>query len=457
MNENKLLNGSILKSILLLAVPIMFVNLLQVAYQLTDLFWVGRIGTEAVAAISLSFPVIFFFISLGMGLSLAGSILVAQYKGKNHQRGVDYVAGQAISLTLISAAVMSFIGYLFTDLIISLMGANQAVSSGAVSYLHISFIGMVFVFGYMSFQNILRGVGEVKIPIYIVLGTVLLNLVVDPLFIMGYGSFPAFGVAGAAVATAVTQAFAFIIALGLLIKGDMGIQLKLRNMLPDKKFIKKIFGLGIPSALEMSTRSLGMVFLTFLVAGLGTTVTAAYGIGINFFHFILLPTLGLSMATSTLVGQHIGAGKIERAELIARKSAFSGFILLSFIGVLSFFVAQHFASFFIPGETAVILESAMFIKIMAVSFGFFAMHQAFNGVLRGAGMTKTTMTVTIISLWFIQIPLAYFLVYYTSLQSTGLWISFPVSSIIAAAIAYAVYRSGTWKHKEITHDIFIPE
>lgn len=457
MKKNKLLNGSIIKSLLLLAVPIMLANLLQTAYQLTDLFWVGRLGPEAVASVSLSFPIIFLFVSLGMGLSIAGSILIAQYKGKNHQRGVDYVAGQAISLTLISAAAMSLIGYILAETIISLMGAEQAVSAGAVSYLHISFIGIVFVFGYMSFQNILRGVGEVRIPLFIVLGTVLLNLVVDPLFILGYGPVPAFGVAGAAVATAVTQAFAFAIALGLLANGKVGIMLKLKNMMPDKKLVKKIFIIGIPSALEMSTRSLGIVFLTFLVAGFGTTVTAAYGIGINFFHFILLPALGLSMATSTLVGQHIGAEKLKRAESIARKSAFSGFVFLTLIGIISFFVSHYFAAAFIPGETAVILESTRFIKTMALAFGFLAVQQSFNGVFRGAGMTRTTMTIAIISLWAIQLPLAYFLGYHTSLGSAGLWISFPVSNIIAAGIAFVIYRTGTWKHKKITHDIFIPE
>ncbi|MBW2989637.1 MATE family efflux transporter [Candidatus Woesearchaeota archaeon] len=454
---NKLLNGSIIKSLLSLSIPIIIGNLLHTAYQLTDIFWVGRLGAGAVASISLSFPVIFLFISLGIGLSAAGSILIAQYKGKDHQQGVDFAAGQAISLTFLVAMVMSILGYLFTGPIISLMGAEEAVAAGSISYLHISFISMTFVFSYMSFQNLLRGVGEVKIPMFITLGTVLLNLIIDPLFIMGYGIIPSYGVTGAAIATAITQGLAFAVALGVLITGRYGIKLRIKNLRFHRSFVKKLFSLGIPTALEMSTKSLGMVFMTFLVAGFGTIVTAAYGIGMQFFSLVILPAIGLSMATSTLIGQHIGAENIPRAEKIVRKASSIGFLGLSALGVIGFIFARQISSVFIPGQEAVIAESALFIRIMAFTFGFVAIQQALNGVFRGAGKTATSMGIAVVSLWLFELPCAFILSRYTPLQATGLWVAFPVSNVVAAALAVTIFLKGSWKENKVIHDMVIPD
>ncbi|NIA01983.1 MAG: MATE family efflux transporter, partial [Nitrospirae bacterium] len=237
MKKINLLEGSITKSLMFLAIPIVIGNLLHSAYHLTDLFWVGRLGEVGVAAMSMNFPVVFLFISLGIGLSTAGAILVAQYYGeKNHER-VDFVAGQSVFMIISVSILVSVLGYLLSPYIIGLMGAEEAVSSASTSYLQVSFIGMTFIFGYMVFQSLLRGVGEVKIPMFIVLGTVLLNLVIDPIFILGYGPIPAFGVKGAAMVTVITEGCAFAIGLFLLIKGWHGVQLKWKNLYPNFKFI----------------------------------------------------------------------------------------------------------------------------------------------------------------------------------------------------------------------------
>ncbi len=199
--KNNLIEGSIVKSLLALSVPIIFANILQTAYQLTDTFWVGRLGTVAVASVSISFPVIFLIVSLGGGLAMAGTILVSQYKGKDDKKVANHVVSQTILMIVVISSLLSVIGYWLSPYIISLMGAQSNVFSGAVSYMKITFIGMVFMFIYMVFQSLMRGVGDVKTPMYIVLGTVLLNLILDPLFIFGYGFIPAYGVTGAAIAT----------------------------------------------------------------------------------------------------------------------------------------------------------------------------------------------------------------------------------------------------------------
>jgi len=305
----------------------------------------------------------------------------------------------------------------------------------------------------MNFQSLLRGVGEVKIPMYIILGTVLLNLIIDPMFILGYGPVPALGVKGAAVATIITEGCAFVIGLVLLIKGWHGVRLRMKNLYPNFKIVKKLFSLGLPTSIEMSTRSLAMIFMVFLVTGFGTTITAAYGIGGELLGLVILPALGLSMATATMVGQNLGAKNIERAEETSKRGALIGFVVLSAVGLLLYFIGGIVSAKFIPGETAVIMESANFIKIMAFSFGFIAIQQVLNGTFRGAGNTGTAMTISVVSLWVLQIPLAYILSKYTSLGADGLWWAFPITNVAAGIVAYLVFLRGKWKRTDLTEGL----
>ncbi len=451
--KNSLTEGSIIRSILTLSIPIIFANILQTAYQLTDTFWVGRLGSDAVAAVSISFPIIFLIISLGSGLAMAGTILVSQFKGEENKKAVDHITAQTLILVLNISIVLAIIGYFLSPHIVAMMHAEKEVYDGAVSYLKISFIGMVFVFMYMVFQSLMRGVGDVKTPMYIVMGTVLLNLIFDPLFIFGYGFIPAFGVSGAAVATIATQGLAALIGISILLKGKHAIQLHLDDMKPDIVLIQKMFKIGLPASIEQSVRALGMTAMTFLVAAFGTMSLAAYGIGVRILSFIIIPALGLSMATSTLVGQNIGAGKTERAEEITKLSSRIGFIVLSIVGVVTFYFAGSISEIFIPGETETINESAVFIKIMALTFGFIGIQMAINGAFRGSGNTMISMILTIVSLWVLRFPIAFFLSRYTDLEAVGIYISFPAANIIAAVITMIWFARGTWKQKKLTKEV----
>lgn len=455
--KNNLIEGSILKSLITLSAPIIFANILQTAYQLTDTFWVGRLGAAAVAAVSISFPIIFFIVSLGGGLTMAGAIMVSQYKGKEDQETINHITSQTLLMVVIISAILAAIGYFSSSFFVNLMGTETAVFLSAVAYIKISFIGMIFIFTYMVFQSLMRGVGDVKTPMYIVFGTVLLNLLLDPLFIFGYGFIPAMGVAGAAAATIGTQGLAAIIGIGLLLKGKYQIQLRLNDLKPDYSLIKKIFKIGFPASIEQSTRALGMVVMTFLVAAFGTLALAAYGIGSRILMFVIIPALGLSMATSTLAGQNIGAGKIKRAEKITKLSALIGFIVLTIIGIIIFLFAKQIVAVFIPGDLKTIQAGALFIRIMALSFGFIGIQMSLNGLFRGSGNTMISMALSIISLWILRVPLAYLLSTRAHLAEVGIWIAFPAANIIAAAIAIIWFAKGTWKQKNITKEIKLTE
>ena len=457
IKKNNLTEGSVLKSLLTLSVPIIIAQFLHTAYQLTDTFWVGRLGAGAIAAVSISFPVIFLLISLGGGLTMAGAILVAQYKGKQNQEAVNYIAIQTLLAVLAVALLLSVTGYFFSPYLINLMGVDLNVFTDAVSYLKISFLGIVFMFLFFVFQALMRGVGNVKTPMFIVLGTVLLNLILDPLFIFGYGPFPALGVAGAALATITTQGLSALAGLLILFYGEKEIYIRLKELRFDFSLIKKMFSLGLPASIEQSARALGMIVITFLVASFGTVIVAAFGIGSRMLSLAIIPSMGLSMATSTLVGQNMGAGKTERAEKIVKVSALAGFIFLTMMGLFMFFFAESLSSFFIPGEIETIQSSVLFIKLMALTFGFIGLHMVISGAFRGAGSTLVSMMLSIISLWVLEFPLAYILSKYTNLAEVGLWIAFPIANIVGAAIAVLWFLKGSWKRKRITEKIKILE
>jgi putative MATE family efflux protein len=452
-----LLEGPIVPSLLKMAVPIVLANVLASAYQLTDAFWVGRLGGNAVAAVSVSFPVIFVMIAVGMGFGIAGSTLVAQYMGAGNQRMVNHVAAQTLLMVAIASGVLGAVGYAIAPGLLRLMGVEPEVFSGAVQFMRVSFIGLVTVFGFAMFQAVLRGVGQVTLPLYIVLGTVILNFILDPLFIFGWGPIPPQGVAGAAYATLGTQTLAAVIGMAALLNGKYGIHLQWADFKPDWAFVKKAFVLGFPATIEQSARGLGMTVMTFLVATFGTVAIAAYGVVTNIFMFVLIPAMGLSMATSALVGQHIGAGKIERATRISHLSSAIAFIGLSVIGVLVFLGAHSIVEFFVPTDAAVVETGGRFLRIFALSFGFLGLQLSLIGVFRAAGKTVTTMVLALVSQWVLQFPLAYILGKHTATGLNAMWWAFPTSMVISTALAVVLFLRGDWKKGRLTGEAAVAE
>jgi putative MATE family efflux protein len=447
--DPRLLEGSIPRSLFLLAVPIMGANILQVAYQVIDAFWVGRLGADAVAAVSVTMPIMFVLIAAGMGFAIAGTTLIAQYTGARDHDMVDHVAAQTLLTILMLSIVLGAIGYALAPAILHKMGVAPAVYDGALGFMRVIFIALPFTFIYAMAQALMRGVGEVKAPLYIVAATVFVNFALDPVLIFGKFGFPAWGVMGAAIATLISQAIASVIALWLLFGGRYGIHIRPRDFVPDFAFIKRAFLLGYPASIEQSARGLGMAVLTFLIVSFGTVVTASYGVAVNVFNVVIIPAMGFSMATSTLVGQNIGAGNMARAEKVARLAAIITFGMLTAIGLLCVAIAPAIVRFFVPEDPAVIKEGATFIRIVSWSFGFVGLQFALMGVLRAAGEMIPAMVISLVSQWVLQIPLAYVLSKHTSLGASGVWWSTPTANIVTAIIAGLWFARGNWKTRSL--------
>lgn len=236
--------------------------------------------------------------------------------------------------------------------------------------MRVSFVGLIFIFAFAMFQALMRGVGRAMPPLYIVLGTVILNFALDPIFIFGWGPIPAAGVMGAAIPTLATQALATVIAMVLLMRGTYGIAISPRGLAPDFAYIARAFFLGFPASIELSARALGLMIMSVLVTSFGTVTLAAYGIGSNVLQVVTIPALGLSTAAAALVGQNIGAGQLDRAAQVTRLAPLIGFGVLTVVGLIGFAAAPAIVGFFNPGDAEVVAEGASFIRTTALAWGF---------------------------------------------------------------------------------------
>jgi len=446
------LEGPIGVALVRLAIPISLGNLLQTGYQLTDAFWVGRLGAAAVAAVSVSFPVMFLVIALGAGFGIAGATLSAQYMGAGRQDMVNHVAAQTMLMVLVTSAVLGAAGYALAPYLLELLDVAPDVYTGALGFMRVSFVGVIFIFLYAMFQALMRGVGETRMPLMIVLATVILNFLFDPLFIFGWGPLPPQGVMGAAFATLTTQALAAALGMVIFLRGRHGIHLSWRGFMPDPVYIRRAFALGLPGSIELSVRGIGPMLLSFLVAGFGTVTLAGYGVGTNILQFVTIPAMGMSMAVSTLVSQNMGAGNIARAARVTMLGAMASFSILTAVGIVAYIFAPNLVAFFVPRAPDVISEGAQFIRIMCLAWGGVGVQLCIVAAFRASGNMLNAMVIALVSQFMFQFPLAYILSKHTSLQALGLWWSFPITNIAVAAIAACWFAQGGWKTTVLTEE-----
>jgi putative MATE family efflux protein len=372
--------------------------------------------------------------------------------GAGRQDMVNHVAAQTMTTVAITSVILGALGYLLSPFLLKLLGVAPDVYQGALGFMRVSFVGIIFVFLYAMFQALMRGVGQMKIPLLIVLGTVILNFILDPLFIFGWGPIPGLGVMGAALATLATQALAALFGILVFLRGRHGIHLSWRAFRPDLPYIKRAFLLGLPGSVELTTRGLGPMAMTFLAAGFGTVTLASYGVGSSILQFVTIPAMGLSMAVSTLVGQNMGAGNLQRAARATILGVLSGVVVLTLAGVIAYIFAGFLIAFFVPGNPEVIAQGARFIRIMCLSWGCIGVQLCITSAFRASGNMLIAMLIALVSQWIFQLPLAYVLSQQTALQATGLWWSFPITNVSVAIVTICWFAQGGWKKARLTEE-----
>ncbi len=446
-NREAILNDSIPKTLFKLSWPIMVGNTMQVLYNLADTFWVGKLGADSVAAISVGFPLVFLLISIGGGMTIAGTTLVAQYTGSDNKKMADHAAGQIFTLVVFLSLIFGTAGFIFDRTILGWIGAPASIMDQAVAYLDIIFAGVAFMFIFFVFTALLRGVGDTKTPMKMMVFSTVFNIILDPFIILGWGFFPQMGVRGAAIATVLSRALAGIYGVYLLFEGKKGIKLSLENLIPDLEVQKQIIKLGTPSAAEQSVIALGMTFLMGIVSEFGTLAVAAYGIGNRILSVVMMPMRGLSMATTTMVGQTVGADDPDRAEKIAWTAVGLTFgLMTALILITQVFPAQIIAVF--NDNSEVVAIGVDFLKIVGLSFGFLGVRIVIGGSFRGAGNTVAAMVLAVVALWGFRVPLARLLSDYFQLGTTGIWWGMFMSNLLSALIGAFWFKKGSWKEEK---------
>ena len=450
--RGEILNGSINKTLLKLAYPLIFFNLLFIIYNLTDTFWLGKLGREAVSAPTVSFPFIWTMMSFGAGFAIAGFAFVSQYAGAGQWDKAKHNIANLLTLMFFSSFILGIIGFFITPWILHILGVPADAYDNAVIYLRVMFIGIPFSFEGFAFSFALRAIGDTKTPTIINSIAIILNVILDPLLIFGIGPFPRLEILGAALGTIISYSIASILSIYLVFSGKLGIKFYLSDFKPDFGLYKKMFKIGLPASIGQSLNALGFVVLMGIVSQFGSVVIAAYGIGQRIISLIFTVSDGFSMAMSTMVGQNLGVLNFKRIRKIVNKTILINTIFISIPTLLIFLFRTQIIGIFIK-DILVINEGAIFYACFLIAMPFFGIFFISTSVIKAAGRTKESMVLGIIRLWGLRVSLAYFLS--TLWGSKGIWIGMAMSNIIASVLAYFWYKRETWK-ETVTKEEVIP-
>lgn len=454
-----LTSGGIGRPLFKLAWPIIVIQLLQVTYNIVDTFWLGRLSTDAVGAISLAFPMIFLLIAFAGGFTTAGAILVAQYTGAEGEHFAGKVTGQTFMFMGLLSVLIGIVGFLVTEEVLELLPSDpdtgEQVIPLAVDYVEIFFLGLPLMFGFFVFAAIMRGYGDTKTPMYVMFASVAVNLLLDPFLIFGWGPFPHLGIQGAAVATIIARGVGTGLGIYLIFFTEVGPHTELAHLKPDLSLIYQIIDLGVPSSIEQSAAAFAIITLVAMVVSFAPPVVAAYGLGERIASIVFLPAMGLGRATDAMVGQNLGAGKADRARRTTYvAAAIAGGVLLVIAVVVALF-PEPIVSVFLGDvdDRAITIEyGTEYIQIRSLEFAFIGVMQVTLGAFRGAGNTKTAMAFSVLSLWVIRVPLVYLLAFPLGLGATGIWIGITAGSIVGGIASFAWFTRGTWAEAYIDRE-----
>ncbi len=431
------------KALLSIALPVIAGTVIEVFYNLTDAFFLGKLGPAQVSAPNIAFSFIIFMIVFGNGFMLAGTTLIAQSKGKKDQGKIDYYLGQMTTYLCVLAVLVAGIGFFLTDTILRLLQTPAEVFGFTSVYMKIVFWGIPFMFGYFVLQGSLQGLGNTKTPLLVHLVSLLLNAVLDPFLIFGIGPFPELGVSGAAIATVISQGAGAIASFLILIRGRAGIRLLSKNMRPSRNSLALFFRIGIPASVGEALSCLGFTVLQGIVNHFGTAVIAAFGVGNRIMGLFDMPSQGMSSAVTTLVGQSLGAKNVRTAKRVVRIALLINASILLVLLTLGFFTGGELVRLFVEDPETVRWGDIMF-KVVTPSMFLFGIYYVICGAFHGAGDTKPIMYLGILRLWGIRVPIAAFLAFHTRLGPGGIWVGMFASNFITALLGLLWYRRGSW-------------
>jgi putative MATE family efflux protein len=441
--------GSIRVAIVLLAVPMILELILESVFAVVDMFFVGKLGANAIQTVGLTESIITLVYTIAIGLSAAATAMVARRVGEKNPEGAAHAGAQSILIGLVVTVIISLIGILFPHEILRLMKAHPDVVREGVVFTRIMFGGSIVIILLFLINGIFRGAGDAAIAmrsLWIASG---INIILCPMLIYGYGPFPELGLKGAAIATTIGRGIGVVYQCFHLFGKKGVVKIKMSHFKWDWPLIRSLFGISWPAIFQFFMASGSWIILARLVAEIGgKDASAGYQIAIRNVVFFILPAWGLSNAAAALVGQNLGAGKPERAEMSVRLTTKYNAIFMSFVMLLFVLFARPIVAIF-NNEKAIIDYGAMALRIIGTGYIFYGIGMVMIQSLNGAGDTKTPTWINFFVFWVFQIPFAYLLAKGLNMGTTGAFIAIPVAETILAIAAWYYFRKGKWKDVKI--------
>ena len=440
--------GSLNQAILLLAVPMVLEMVLESLFAVVDVFWVGRLGANAVATVGLTESMLSLVFAVGIGLSLSTTAMVARRIGEKDPEGAAIAGVQAITLGVIVSLAIGLPCFLFAPRLLQLMGASPQIVAVGSGYTRICLGGSGAVLLLFLNNAIFRGAGDAAIAMRLLWVSNIINLVLDPCLIFGWGPFPKMGVTGAALATFTGRSIGVLYQFYRLLKGTERIRILVRQIRVRFDVLWRLVRVSLTGILQFAIAHTSWIGLVRIVSIFGAEALAGYTIAIRIVIFVILPSWGLSNAAATLVGQNLGAGKPERAETAVWRTGLYNMVFLGTVGVIFVIFAQPLVRLFTQDPAVVPLAAACLRIVSCGNIGYaygMVMLQAFNG----AGDTITPTIVNFFGFWLLEIPLAYWLAISLKMQSNGVFWAIVIAEGAIAGASAILFRRGTWKKQKI--------
>jgi putative MATE family efflux protein len=429
--------------ILNFAIPMLLGNIFQQMYQIIDSIVVGNhIGKEALAAVGASFPIIFILISLIIGIASGSTVIIAQYYGAKDMNRVRRSIDTMFIFLFFASIIATILGISLSKYIFLLLGLPREILPQAMTYLNVFMLGTIPSFGYNGVSAVLRGLGDSKTPLYFLLISTIMNIILVILFVMVFE----WGIAGAAAATVIAQTGAFVTAALYLNRTHKVVHVSFTHLTFDRELFRQSIRIGLPTGVQQTFVSLGMAALLGIVNKFGTNVIAAYSLAGRIDSFAGVPAMIFSQALSTFAGQNLGAKKPERV-----KKGFVSTLMMSGIYSIAVTILVVFFGRYITGlftkDYEVIRIGTEYLVIISSFYILFSTMLTINGLLRGAGDTMIPMFISLFSLWIIRIPIAWLLS--GKIGETGIWWSIPIGWAFGTLVYYLYYLTGRWKSKVV--------
>lgn len=441
-------SGSLKRAIFLLSVPMVLEMVMESIFAIVDIYFVSRLGAEAVATVGITESLVTIVYAIGVGLSMATTALVSRRIGEKNPEGAAKAAFQSIITGLFVSLLIAIPGIIYASELLQVMGASEEIYTNMWSYTAIMLGGNAVIMLLFIINAVFRSAGDAAISMRVLWVANIINLILDPMLIFGIGPFPELGVMGAAVATNTGRGLAVIYQFYLLFKGNGRVKLMVSHISVHLQTIRSLLKLSLGGIGQNVIAMSSWIGLVRIISEFGSEAIAGYTIAIRIIIFSLLPSWGISNAAATLVGQNLGAKKPDRAEKAVWAVGKVNMVSMGIISIILILFPSTFIRLFID-DPAVIFSGAASLRILAYGFILYGLGMVMVQALNGAGDTLTPTKINFFCFWLLEIPLAYFLALSLGVGETGVYYSIVIAESAMTIAAAWLFRRGKWKLKEV--------